>query len=78
MAAADPYAQWSLFDRLQMLAFEAELAHLPRSLISGIWEALDSLELLDFSAPARPAESPQLMRGPLGWTHKYRCYDAWG
>ena len=38
---------WSLSDRLQMLAFEAELAHLPRSLIAAIWEALDRLDSLD-------------------------------
>jgi hypothetical protein len=38
---SDPYADWSLSDRLQMLAFEAELAHLPHSLICAIWEALD-------------------------------------
>jgi hypothetical protein len=30
MAEPDPYAGWPLSDRLQMLAFEAELAHLPR------------------------------------------------
>ena len=43
----DPYANWPLSDRLQMLAFEAELAHLPRSLIAAIWTALDSLESLN-------------------------------
>jgi hypothetical protein len=37
----DPNATWSISDRLQMLAFEAELAHLPRSLIIAIWESLD-------------------------------------
>ena len=47
MAERDPYAGWSLSDRLQMLAFEAELAHLPRSLLAAIWEALESLDLLD-------------------------------
>jgi hypothetical protein len=26
-----------------MLAFEAELAHLPRSLIAALWEAIDPL-----------------------------------
>jgi hypothetical protein len=36
-----PLAQLS--DRLQMLAFEAELAHLPRPLISAIWQAFDSV-----------------------------------
>lgn len=38
MLESDPYASWPLSDRLQMLAFEAELGHLPRSLISAIWE----------------------------------------
>jgi hypothetical protein len=38
--AEDPYAGWSLSDRLQLLAFEAELAHLPRSLIAALWEGL--------------------------------------
>lgn len=41
MPEPDPYARWSLSDRLQMLAFEAELAHLPRSLIAALWEAID-------------------------------------
>jgi len=40
MTKADPYTGWSLYDRLQMLAFEAELANLPRSLIVAIWEVL--------------------------------------
>lgn len=39
MPDPDPYACWSLSDRLQMLAFEAELAHFPRSLIAAIWQA---------------------------------------
>jgi hypothetical protein len=39
----DPYSHLSLPDRLQLLAFEAELAHLPRSLVAAIWIALDSL-----------------------------------
>ena len=38
MIQADPYRGLSLSDRPQMRAFAAELAHLPRSLISGIWE----------------------------------------
>jgi hypothetical protein len=33
-----------------MLAFEAELAHLPRSLIAALWEAIDFFQ---FKAPAR-------------------------
>jgi hypothetical protein len=35
---AHPYAGGSLSDRVQMLAFEAGLARLPRSLITAIWE----------------------------------------
>jgi hypothetical protein len=44
MPEPDPYAAWSLSDRLQLLAFEAELAHLPRPLIVALWEAIDSLD----------------------------------
>ena len=47
MDEPDPYAGWSLSDRLQMLAFVAELAHLPRSLVTAIWTALESLDSLD-------------------------------
>lgn len=47
MSSSDPYARFSLADRLQMLAFEAELAHLPRSPIAAIWTALESVDLLD-------------------------------
>ena len=74
IAAPDPYAGWSLSYRLQMLAFEAELAHLPRSLIAAIWEALGTLDSFRFSAPARSAESPQLIRGQLdsGCLHTWK------
>ena len=43
MIERDPYNHWSLSGRLQMLAFEAELAHLPRSLIAAVWDAVDQL-----------------------------------
>jgi len=43
MPESDPYAGWSLSDRLQILAFEAELAHLPHSFITAVWEAVDRL-----------------------------------
>jgi len=42
--SSDPYAGWSLSDRFQMLAFEARLAHLPRSLIAAIWTAFESID----------------------------------
>jgi hypothetical protein len=38
----DPYIGWSLSNRPQMLALEAELAHLPPSLIVGLWEVIDA------------------------------------
>jgi hypothetical protein len=56
MAEHDPYAGWSLSDRLQLLAFEAELAHLPRSLIAAIWGALERPDSLD--SQHRTSESP--------------------
>jgi hypothetical protein len=34
-----------------MLAFEDELAQLPRSLVLAIWEALERLDLLDSQRP---------------------------
>jgi hypothetical protein len=37
----DPYAHLSLPVRLQLLVFEAELPHVPRSLIAAIWELSD-------------------------------------
>jgi hypothetical protein len=36
MTTPDPYNHLSVSDRLQLLVFEAELAHLPRSLIAAI------------------------------------------
>ena len=53
MADSDPYANWSLSDRVQMLAFEAELGYLPRFLISTIWVALKRLHLLGSQRPAQ-------------------------
>ena len=41
MPEPDPYAGWPPSDGLRMLAFEAELARVPRSLITAIWEAVD-------------------------------------
>jgi len=52
----DPYQSWPLTDRLQMLAFEAELGLLPRSLIAMLWEAMDSLDL------PRGSRAPHLQR----------------
>jgi hypothetical protein len=40
-SSSTPTSGWSLADRLQLLAFGAQLAHLPRFLIPAVWEALD-------------------------------------
>jgi hypothetical protein len=37
------YSGWPLRVRLELLAFEAELAQLPRPLIAALWEAIDRL-----------------------------------
>jgi hypothetical protein len=37
------FAHWQLRDRLELLAFEAELARSPRPLIPVLWEAIDEL-----------------------------------
>jgi hypothetical protein len=37
MTEPDPYAGLSLSNRLEHLAFEADLAHLPSSLIAAAW-----------------------------------------
>jgi hypothetical protein len=57
MAEPDPYAGWSLPDRLQLLAFEVELADLPRSLIAVLWEALDTVRATEALTPY-PARVP--------------------
>lgn len=44
MPEPEPYAAWSLSDRLKMLTFEARLAHLPPALIVALWDAIDRLE----------------------------------
>ena len=45
-------------DRLQMLAFEAELAHLPRSLIAAFWIAHDSIDSVDSQRQAQLRSRP--------------------
>jgi hypothetical protein len=37
----EQFARWPLRDRLELLAFEAELAQLPRPLIAALWDAID-------------------------------------
>jgi hypothetical protein len=40
------YSRWSLRDRLELLASEAELVELPRPLITALWEAIELLACL--------------------------------
>jgi hypothetical protein len=37
------YGDWPLRYRLELLAFEAELARLPRTLIVALWEVIDQV-----------------------------------
>lgn len=46
----DLYTRLSLRDRLELLAFEAELASFPRSLILALWEGIDLLKCVSTSA----------------------------
>jgi hypothetical protein len=62
LADPDLEPHWSLSDRLQMLAFETELAHLPPSLIAAIWTALESLESLDSHGEYELRSRRSLMR----------------
>jgi len=52
MAEPDPYSSGPLTDRVQMLAFEAELAYLPPSLITAIWEVIDTRPLTKEERPS--------------------------
>ena len=65
MPNADPYANWSLTDRLPMLAFEVELAHLLPLTYCGAVEAIDRL---GFSLPSFVGHQgpPRLEREPRG------------
>jgi hypothetical protein len=64
-----------VIDGLQMLAFEAELVHLPRSLIAAVWEALDRLSDMTW----RPSEDvDREVRGWMkakGWEVTRTNYD---
>jgi len=57
-----------------MLAFEAELIHLPRSLIEAIWEALESLDSLDSQRQRDLRSRRSLVRGQLdsGCLHTWK------
>ena len=49
----DPLSGLAALSRLQMVAFEAELAHQPRSLVAGLWEAVDLVCAEGHSQPAQ-------------------------
>jgi hypothetical protein len=71
----DPYASLSLRDRLQMLAFEAQLAQLPPSLVSALWEVIPST--LPISSPGAPLLPLCLIGEAVGlalwWCPVLRC-----
>jgi hypothetical protein len=72
----DPYRHLALSVRLQLLAFEAELAHLPRSLISAVWDAFDTISAMTW----KPGDDVNLeVRGWMkakGWEVSRTSYDA--
>jgi hypothetical protein len=74
MPEADPYANWSLSDRLQMLAFEAELPHLPRSLIPAIWVAFDTFRPMWKPTEEHDKEIRRWMQSK-GWEVTRTNYD---
>ena len=53
MMPEDPYFGWSLSDRLELLAFEAELARLPRGLIAALWQAIHAVQATDLRPSQR-------------------------
>jgi hypothetical protein len=60
----EQFAQWPLRNRLELLAFEAKLAGLPRPLIAALWEAIDCLagdrrRQVPRQASAHPAQTPE-------------------
>src|ERR671910_2141241 len=72
----DPYRHLALSVRLQLLAFEAELAHLPRSLISAVWDAFDTLSAMTW----KPSDDmDREVRGWMeakGWAVSRVDYDS--
>jgi hypothetical protein len=56
MMPEDPYFGWSLSDRLELLAFEAELARLPRGLIAALWQAIHAVQ----ATYHRPSTKPEV------------------
>ena len=76
MAEPDPYSGWSLSDRLQMLAFEAELGHLPRSLIAAVWEVFDRLPLMTWKPTEDIDREVRAWMEAKGWEVTPVNYDA--
>jgi hypothetical protein len=73
--SADPYTQLSTADRLQLLAFEAELAGFPRSLIAAICFMVDTLLAMNWK-PSEEHDSQ--IRGWMkakGWEVMRTNYD---
>jgi hypothetical protein len=87
MSDSDPYDGWSLSDRLQMLAFEAELAelaHLPRSLITAVWNVFDRFPSMMWEPTDAIDREVRAWMKAKGWEVTRTNYDsdrkvyAWG
>ena len=72
----DPYSHLALSLRLQLLAFEAELAHLPRSLISAVWEAFDTVSAMTWKPSDDMDREVRSWMKAKGWEVTRTNYDS--
>jgi hypothetical protein len=56
---AEDYSGCSLRDRLELLAFDARLAGVPRALLVALWEAIDRLRSGETGRPKPGLRRPQ-------------------
>jgi hypothetical protein len=52
MTHEDPFETFDLGTRLQLVVFELELAHAPRSLIAAAWKAFDRFQAMTWKPSA--------------------------
>jgi hypothetical protein len=74
-AMTDPYAHLSVTDRLQLLVFEAELAHLPRSVISAVLDAIDILSVMTWKPSDNADREVRKWMKARGWEVTRVRYD---
>ena len=67
MLELDPYAGLLFRDRIQLLIFEAELAHLLRSLIAAIWELSDRFPDMSWKPPEHADREVRAWMKARGW-----------